>query len=58
MNFFIAQIAAFLPFRRVRTSTPGIALNLMEAAEARAGRHPRQARQLRRAARAYLSVVR
>jgi hypothetical protein len=58
MYFLFARIAAFLPFIRRGTSTPGVARNLMEAAGARAGRDPRQAQQLRRAARAYLSVVR
>lgn len=36
----------------------GVARQLMERAEARAGRDPRQAEELRMAARAYLSVVR
>ncbi len=36
----------------------GVAQHLMERAEARAGRNPRQARELRRAAYAYLSVIR
>ena len=36
----------------------GVAHQLMERAEARAGLNPRQARELRRAASAYLSVVR
>ncbi len=35
-----------------------VARSLMEGAQARAGRNPQQARELRRAARAYLSVVR
>lgn len=36
----------------------GVAHNLMERAEARAGRNPQQAQELRSAACAYLSVVR
>lgn len=36
----------------------GVALSLMESAEARAGSHPYQAAELRSAASAYLSVVR
>ncbi len=36
----------------------GVASQLMERAESRAGLNPRQARELRRAASAYLSVVR
>ncbi len=36
----------------------GVAHQLMERAEARAGLNPRQARELRSAASAYLSVVR
>ncbi len=36
----------------------GVAHQLMERAESRAGQNPRQARELRRAASAYLSVVR
>lgn len=36
----------------------GVASQLMERAESRAGLNPRQARELRRAASAFLSVVR
>ena len=36
----------------------GVASQLMERAESRAGLNPRRARELRRAASAYLSVVR
>ena len=36
----------------------GVAHNLMERADSGAGRNPQRARELRRAARAYLSVVR
>lgn len=54
----IARVVAFLSFVRTGGATPGVARSLMETAGARAGRDPRQAEQLRRAARAYLSVVR
>jgi hypothetical protein len=40
------------------TPTPGVAQNLMERAEADAGRNPVEAEELRNAARAFLSVVR
>ena len=40
------------------TPAPGVAQNLMERAEADAGRHPVEAAELRSAAFAYLSVVR
>ncbi|MES2955782.1 MAG: hypothetical protein V4711_10005 [Pseudomonadota bacterium] len=48
----------FMPARRTPASTSGVARQLMERAGDRAGRNPRQARELRRAAFAYLSVVR
>ncbi|MDP2817424.1 MAG: hypothetical protein Q8O29_03920 [Polaromonas sp.] len=48
----------FLPAHHTPASTPGVARQLMERAGDRAGRNPRQARELRRAAFAYLSVVR
>ena len=52
------QVFRFLP-RLLRVApVHGVAHNLLERAEARAGRNPQQARELRRAARAYLSVVR
>ena len=43
-----------------RTNAPsqGLAHELLTSAEARAGQNPHQAEELRRAARAYLSVVR
>lgn len=47
--------------RTVRQPQPegdGVAQQLMERAEARAGQNPHQARELRSAASAYLSVVR
>ncbi|WP_341908839.1 hypothetical protein [Polaromonas sp. YR568] len=62
MFHLIARLAAFIPsnFKRLPVAAPlqGVAQQLMERAEARAGRNPRQARELRRAAYAYLSVIR
>ncbi|WP_395056345.1 hypothetical protein [Polaromonas sp.] len=52
--FFLRLISA----RRTPASAPGVARQLMERAGDRAGRNPRHARELRRAAFAYLSVVR
>ena len=52
------QVFRFLPRLRRVAPVHGVAHNLMERAEARAGRNPQQARELRRAAHAYLSVVR
>jgi hypothetical protein len=56
MNRLFAFFLRVLPARR--TPVPGVARQLMERAGDRAGRNPRQARELRRAAFAYLSVVR
>ncbi len=58
MYRLISQIARFLPLGQGFAPIHGVAHTLMERAEARAGRHPRQAQELRRAACAYLSVVR
>lgn len=52
------QVFRFLSRLRRVASVNGVAHNLLERAEARAGRHPHQAQELRRAAFAYLSVVR
>lgn len=54
----LSTIARFLPFASSRTTASGVAHQLMECAEARAGRNPQQAQELRIAACAYLSVVR
>lgn len=58
----LARFAALVPsnLKRLPMAAPlqGVAQQLMERAEARAGRNPRQARELRRAAYAYLSVIR
>ncbi|WP_309678217.1 hypothetical protein [Polaromonas sp.] len=55
---FIVQIARFLPMAKGVAPVHGVAHNLMERADAGAGRNPQQAQELRRAACAYLSVVR
>ena len=51
-------IARYLPLSKGLTPSRGVARTLMENAQARAGRNPRQAQELRRAASAFLSVVR
>jgi hypothetical protein len=58
MNRLAAFLLGFLPAQRSSASRPGVARQLMERAGDRAGRNPRQAQELRRAAFAYLSVVR
>ncbi|MDI1271216.1 MAG: hypothetical protein Q7U63_07475 [Polaromonas sp.] len=58
MYTLLSQVFRFLPLPRAVAPVHGVAHNLMERAEARAGRNPQQAQELRRAARAYLSVVR
>jgi len=58
MYTLFAQIARFLPSASRVAPAQGVARNLMERAEARAGRNPQQAQELRTAAYAYLSVVR
>ncbi|MDB5967234.1 MAG: hypothetical protein JWQ72_3734 [Polaromonas sp.] len=61
MNSFIAHIAHLMLFAPVAgTAQPadGVARQLMERAEAGAGRNPQEAQELRSAACAYLSVVR
>ncbi len=58
MTRFFAALIRFLPVQRSAAANPGVARQLMERAGDRAGRNPRQARELRRAAFAYLSVVR
>jgi hypothetical protein len=54
----ISTITGLLSSARRKAPAQGVARQLMERAEARAGRNPRQAMQLRSAAYAYLSVVR
>lgn len=58
MYTLLSQIFRFLPFSSARAPVHGVAHNLMERAEAGAGRNPVRAQELRRAARAYLRVVR
>jgi hypothetical protein len=58
MYSLISQIARFLPAATRVAPVNGVAHNLMERAEARAGRNPLQAQELRTAAYAYLSVIR
>jgi len=55
MYAFLAQIARLLA---AAPAQDGVARNLMESAEARAGLSLQQAQELRGAACAYLSVVR
>lgn len=54
----MTQLTRMLPFSRNRAPVNGVAHNLMERAEAGAGRDPHQAQELRIAAQAFLSVVR
>ncbi|MCJ0765521.1 hypothetical protein [Variovorax terrae] len=54
----LTQVTRLIPTTRPVTAADGVARNLMERAEARAGLSPYQAEELRLAARAYLSVVR
>lgn len=58
MNNMFAQIARFFPATQAFSPAPGVARSLMESAGADAGRNPHHAQELRRAACAYLSVVR
>ena len=57
---WVARTAHILPFVSVASAAAhhGVAQNLMERAEAGAGRNPRQAQELRLAACAFLRVVR
>jgi hypothetical protein len=60
MTDLLKQFANYITSESAPQATPmpGVAQNLMERAEADAGRNPVQAAELRDAARAYLSVVR
>lgn len=58
MYSLFSLIARFIPLASSATPANGVAHNLMERAEAGAGRDPQQAQELRSAAYAYLSVVR
>ena len=54
----LSQIAGLMSFNKSLAPAGDVAHQLMERADAGAGRDPRQAQELRRAARAFLSVVR
>lgn len=54
----LSKITRFLSLNHEVAPASGVARQLMECAQVRAGRHPYQAQELRNAARAYLSVVR
>jgi len=60
MTEFLKQFAACITFDSAPKATPapGVAQDLMERAEANAGRNPAEAENLRGAARAFLSVIR
>ena len=60
MTELLKQIADFINPKSAPQATPapGVAQNLMERAEADAGRNPAEAENLRDAARAFMSVVR
>ena len=58
MFSFLFKVAGFLVPAPAETAAHGVAHQLMERAEACAGRNPHDAQQLRQAASAYLSVVR
>jgi hypothetical protein len=58
MYFLLSQVARFLTPSRNRIGHAAVPRSLLERAEARAGTNPRQASELRRAALAYLRVVR
>ncbi len=58
MYFLLSQIARTLSPSRNRIGHAAVPRALLERAEARAGTNPRQALELRRAALAYLRVVR
>ena len=60
MTELLKQLANFITSESAPQATParGVAQDLMERAEADAGRNPVEAAELRDAARAFLSVVR
>lgn len=60
MTELLKQFAAYINSEAAPKATPapGVAQDLMERAEADAGRNPAEAEDLRGAARAFLSVVR
>ncbi|MBI2768992.1 MAG: hypothetical protein HYX47_05190 [Burkholderiales bacterium] len=58
MYAVFTQIARLFPAAQGAAENNGVAHQLLERAEARAGSNPHQAQELRDAARAYLSVIR
>lgn len=58
MFSLFAKFPGFLFFRTSRAPASTVAHQLMECADASAGRDPRRAQELRSAARAYLRVIR
>ncbi len=54
----LSKIAGFMSSPRAESPASEVANQLMERADAGAGRDPRQAQELRNAARAFLSVIR
>ena len=54
----LTHITRFLFLKKGTPPAGNVAGQLMERAQARAGRHPHQAQELREAARTYLSVIR
>ena len=58
MYLLLSQIARVVTPGRSRIGHAAVPRSLLEHAEARAGTNPRQAAELRRAALAYLRVVR
>ncbi len=58
MNRILSVFKRFFSAPEALIPAGDVAYQLMERAEARAGRHPYQAQELRLAAQAYLSVVR
>ena len=58
MFHFFAKLPGSLFFSALRAPASTVAHQLMECADASAGRDPRRAQELRSAARAYLSVIR
>lgn len=54
----LSKIVSFMPSRNAPAPASEVANQLMERADAGAGRDPHQAQELRGAARSFLSVVR
>ena len=58
MRRLLAKFSGFMFFSTPRAFAGGVPNQLMESADAGAGRDPRRAEELRRAALAYLRVIR